>query len=406
MENDDDISDILLMVTMLNEARECLTEMGSRRYWVRPQYQDRDTKGFFALHFDRIYNRNTAQFKKLVGMSKDMFDLLFGFLEEGLTKNSNRPSITPKCRLFLTLTYLCQGGTRKMLSVKFKMGLTTVKRIISETCEIIWEELRSVYICPPRGKEWIPLAEDFKEMWNLPNCIGSVDAKLINLTASSASTSKKIKSKQNLIVLAICDAKHMFTNIDIGLHNTQTDDTTWNLEFYKQMLTGKIHLPTNEELPNSDINFPYYMIGSSTFPLKTYIMRPYPANQLTPDGIIFNEHLAKAHSVTENAFGVLTAHWKILQSPMHMSGSSAEVIIKAIVLLHNFLKTHDDSYCPPGYVDVYEGEDVIEGIWRQHVTNPLTSHGRIAGNNATQKAFDSRDYLRYYVNAVKEMENN
>lgn len=163
-----------------------------------------------------------------------------------------------------------------MLTVKFKMGLTTVKRIISETCEIIWKELRSVYICPPRGKEWIPLADDFKELWNLPNCIGAVDAKLINLTASSASTSKKIKSKQNLIVLAVCDAKHMFTNIDIGLHNTQTDDTTWNLEFYKQMLTGKIYLPTNEELPNSNINFPYYMIGSSSFPLKTYIMRPYP----------------------------------------------------------------------------------------------------------------------------------
>lgn len=104
MEQDDDILDILLMVSTLKEARECLSEMSGRRYWVKPEYQDRDTKGFFALHFDRIYKRNTAQFKQLVGMNREVFDILYGFLEEGLTKNSNRPSISAKCRLFLTLT--------------------------------------------------------------------------------------------------------------------------------------------------------------------------------------------------------------------------------------------------------------------------------------------------------------
>ncbi|XP_023293659.2 protein ALP1-like isoform X3 [Lucilia cuprina] len=408
MEVDDDMLDILSMVTMLKEARDCLNEMAGRRYWVKPEYQDRDTKGFFAVHFNRIYKRNTAHFKQITGMSQETFDILFRFLEEALTKNSNRPSITPKCRLFLTLTYLSQGGNRQMLSEKFKMGLTTVKRIITDTCDIIWKTLHSVYVCPPMGYESLRMADEFWEAWNLPHCVGVVDAKLLSITARPNHTaiSKKLKSKQSLVLLAVCDANHVFTNIDIGVYNKDTDATTWNLEFFKELISGKLNLPNKELLPNSDINFPYYMIGHSSFPLKTYLMRPYAGNQLTPDSVIFNQHLAKAQSVAENAFGVLTAHWKILQSPLHMSPKTAELIVKATVLLHNFLRNHDETYCPPGYVDAFEGEDIIEGVWRQQVKKPLQSIGRIGSNNAKQKAFDTRDNLKYYLNAIEQIIDN
>lgn len=115
--------------------------------------------------------------------------------------------------------------------------------------------------------------------------------------------------------------------------------------------------------------------------------------------------MSRVHSVIENTFGILTARWKVIQNPLHMGAASAERIVKAIVLLHNFLKTHDDSYCPPGYVDAYEGDDIIEGLWRQQVNKPLKSHKRISSNNATKTAFESRDILMFYIKLIKEIYN-
>lgn len=109
------------------------------------------------------------------------------------------------------------------------------------------------------------------------------------------------------------------------------------------------------------------------------------------------------HSVIENTFGILTARWKVIQNPLHMGGASAERIIKAVVLLHNFLKCHDESYCPPGYVDAYEGDDIVEGLWRQQVTNPLKSFKRHSSNNATKNAFETRDCLMFYIKSIKEI---
>lgn len=282
--------------------------------------------------------------------------------------------------------------------------------------------MNQLYICPPKGREWLHIAKEFHDVWKLPNCVAAVKAKRIVLSCSSKNYKKL--SKQSIVILASCDANYMFTNVDIGLYDRQTDNTTWSLNFCKQIFNGKLHLLDNGLLPNSDINFPYYMIGDASLPLKTYLMRPYPGlfknsytnfllisiffllkvgHQITPDRLIFNEHLTRAYSTVENAFGILTARWKVLQRPMHMNSSTAEVIIKSTVLLHNFLKTHDESYCPPGYVDVYDGEDLIEGVWRQQVSSPLQNHGRTSGNNSPRTAIDSRNYLMYYINSVKQL---
>lgn len=157
------------------------------------------------------------------------------------------------------------------------MGLTTVKRIISETCEILWNELSHCYICPPQGQEWLRISEEFRDDLQMPNCVGALDIKRIDLSAApvNPAVAGKYKTKEILTLMAACDANYMFTHIDVGVCNTQTDNTTWNLDFCKQLLNGKFDLPSNEILPQSNIEFPYYFIGNASFPLKTYLMRAY-----------------------------------------------------------------------------------------------------------------------------------
>lgn len=118
---------------------------------------------------------------------------------------------------------------------------------------------------------------------------------------------------------------------------------------------------------------------------------------MPPERELFNKRLSRARRVIENAFGILAARWRILLSPLQMSPLSAERIVKATVLLHNFAKMHDGSYCPADYVDHYQDNNLIKGLWRQEVSNPLQAYRRNASNNASKSAFKLRDQLMNYV---------
>ena len=63
--------------------------------------------------------------------------------------------------------------------------------------------------------------------------------------------------------------------------------------------------------------------------------------------------LSRARRVIENAFGILVARWRILSTTLNMLPSNADKIVKACVVLHNFVKLHDTTYCPPDFVDQY-----------------------------------------------------
>lgn len=118
---------------------------------------------------------------------------------------------------------------------------------------------------------------------------------------------------------------------------------------------------------------------------------------MAPEKEIFNKRLSRARRVIENAFGILASRWRILLSSLQMSTASAEKVIKATVLLHNFLKMHDGSYCPPEYVDRDDGIVLINGLWRNEVPVPLQRARRTASNNAAKCAFKLRDELMSYV---------
>ena len=62
------------------------------------------------------------------------------------------------------------------------MSVTVVRRLVLETCEVIWNELCGIYLFLPNTYEWVRTANDFKNMWNLPNCVGAIDGKHVATT--------------------------------------------------------------------------------------------------------------------------------------------------------------------------------------------------------------------------------
>ena len=77
-------------------------------------------------------------------------------------------------------TSLCYA----FLKAQFRVGHSTIRLIVAETCKAIIKVLHGDYMQFPNKKEtWEKIAEDFKTIWNMPNCIGALDGKHIAIPA-------------------------------------------------------------------------------------------------------------------------------------------------------------------------------------------------------------------------------
>ncbi|GFY39527.1 DDE Tnp4 domain-containing protein [Trichonephila inaurata madagascariensis] len=105
------------------------------------------------------------------------------------------------------------------------------------------------------------------------------------------------------------------------------------------------------------------------------IIKPYPGSNLSKECLIFNYRLSRARRVSENAFGILAARFRVFGTTILTSVPNTKLIVLAACSLHNFLTNRSkNTYIPE---DSADREDIlngvlIEGNWRQN-TNQLIS---------------------------------
>lgn len=81
-----------------------------------------------------------------------------------------------------------------------------------------------------------------------------------------------------------------------------------------------------------------------TIPLKTYLLRPYPGEQLDNDKMcIYNYRHCRARLVEENTFGILTQKFRIFNRRIQWKPENTDVIVLAFCVLHNLIKICDDK---------------------------------------------------------------
>ena len=105
--------------------------------------------------------------------------------------------------------------------------------------------------------------------------------------------------------------------------------------------TGALYSASITFIGNGYINIhdgkmPYVIVGDEAFPLKRYMMRPYPGRGLSESERIFNYRLSRARRCSENAFGILSSRWRIFHRTMDQAPETVDELIKATVVLHNF----------------------------------------------------------------------
>jgi len=288
----------------------------------------------------------------------------------------------------------------------FYVSKSVVSNIIIETCEIIWNELSSIYLKPSTKIEWKEKAKEFYKRWNLPNCIGALDGKHISIQAPKKSGSQYFNYKKtfSIVLMAVCDANYFFTLVDVGAFGSQSDGAVFKESAIgKAMENNQLDIPSDTVLPGTNILFPNFLAADEAFPLKHNIMRPFPGSNLSQEQI-FNYRLSRARRIIENSFGILVSRWRVLRTNIIADVSTIERIACATLCLHNFIKKEEQQnaqhrYCPEGYVDTYNVDgSLIPGEWR-HVENIPNGLGRVGTNNFARAIIDLRNIFAAYLNS-------
>ncbi|XP_029178028.1 LOW QUALITY PROTEIN: uncharacterized protein LOC114945857 [Nylanderia fulva] len=172
-------------------------------------------------------------------MSLETFEKLLSIIEPYITKETIyykrlvvQTPIPARTRLQVTLRYLASGDSVKAYSIisisyAFHIAHNTVSKIVSETCDAIWNSLKDEVFLQPSTINWQNIAEHFENICQFNNCIGALDGKhvIIQAPPNSGSTYYNYKGQHSLILLGICDANNRFTVVDIGSEGRQCDST-------------------------------------------------------------------------------------------------------------------------------------------------------------------------------------
>ena len=203
--------------------------------------------------------------------------------------------------------------------------------------------------------------------------------------------------------MAICDSNYCFSMVDIGGFGKDNDASIFGQsDIALAFDDGELHVPADELI--SGHLLPHVIISDEIFPLKPWLMKPYPDRNLDENKRIYNYRLSRARRTIENAFGILSAKWHIFRRPIQASVETVEGIVKACICLHNYLKQTDNAGCvPAGFIDSEDSTgNIVDGSWRSVVQNEGSAFqpiDRMGSNNFKKESKEIRDKFMNYFNS-------
>ncbi|XP_073822231.1 uncharacterized protein [Musca autumnalis] len=306
----------------------------TRLFKVRPENLNRHQEGFFGRVFLEMKRHNEEQFLILTRMNKDIFEKLLKMTFKAMCKRAQH--IYPEERLSITLLYLAHGTPFDVIAKQYKLGKTTVRNLVLETCDILYQNLSPIYLREPTSEEYVQIAQEFNASRQVPNCIGVVDGKHIVLKKPRRTVLEELNytNMNSLVVMAACDANHIIRSATVTVEPHQST-------FAKGIMNNTLPLPPNFPLPDDgSTDFPYYYIGSTSFPLRTNLMCPFDSsttNTSNDKEVYFNYRLSLCQSIMENTFIMLSSMWKVLLTTFDLSPLNCESIVMASIVLYNFV---------------------------------------------------------------------
>lgn len=114
------------------------------------------------------------------------------------------------------------------------------------------------------------------------------------------------KKYHSVVLLTLVDGNKKLICVDVEQYGKASDGNMFsNSNIGKRLTRLNFRLHPDENLGNACL--PYVLVGDKAFPLKQYLMRPYPSNarRLNEAEKIFNYILLRSRNTVENVFCIL-----------------------------------------------------------------------------------------------------
>lgn len=284
---------------------------------------------------------------------------------------------------------MATGDSYKIIAFSYRLGHSTVQSIVLDVCCAINKNLQTKFIPTPSKIDWERIAKEFWIKWNFPNCIGALEGKQVVIDSSVKNGTLFYRKTYSLVLLALVDANNHFITVDIGLFGQNDCGIFTDSNLGKTLEKGNLNLPNDTELPESDIEAPYVMVGGEAFPLKKNLMRPYPKKQTDNDveKRIFNCRLSHVRKLVDYTFGNLMQMFRFYTRRLKYEPNNATNIILTTFILYNIIHSSNNKAVS---FDETKNENLI--------TNRIENLRRHGGNSRTE-AFSVRDKFKCYFNS-------
>ncbi|KAJ8878072.1 hypothetical protein PR048_022536 [Dryococelus australis] len=136
----------------------------------------------------------------------------------------------------------------------------TVGWIVYTTCDAIWECFVGIHMPFPTAELPRKSADLYEELWDFLDCVSRIDGRHLRTRYPKASGSN------------FSNYKSFFSVLLQGMVDANIDSLAWTKGPTKDKVT-LVCFPT-------DVMFPYVVLRDQEYPLKEYLMRPYPTPNL------------------------------------------------------------------------------------------------------------------------------
>nr|CAH7734524.1 unnamed protein product [Callosobruchus chinensis] len=229
----------------------------NRRFSAHPINQKRQYLGEYHHLFQELKKRHSDRFYAYMRMSLDTFQYIYNNIETKIARcnynNYHTNPILAEENLVVTLRYLASGCSFKALAFSFRMGASTVGKIIKEVCAALWEVFQPLHMKQPTTADFLRISEEYNRLWDFPNCIGAWDGKHIRIKCPSHSGSMFFNYKHyfSIVLQGLVDDHYRFISIDVGGYGKQSDGGTFQASKLSKLLEkNKLGIPKEKKLPN------------------------------------------------------------------------------------------------------------------------------------------------------------
>ena len=300
------------MLLLLIRRRQLRTQVKYRkRFWVRPFNRKRKQQGDYANLIREMQLGDHTSVFKYFRMSPEVFESLLHVVAPFIIKSDlNHDSSQPAEQLAVTLGYLATGDSHQTIAFNYRLGHSTVNKIIPDTCDSIWKALSPIYVqCPSTEKEWKEVAQDFWEKRKCPLCIGALNGKHVRCQcpANTGTLYVNFHGWFSIVLMVLCSAQYLYLMVNIGAIGSASDGGIFEWSGMKgAVYNGQLSLPQDIDLSNTSTKCPYVVTADEAFPLGYHVMKPYGGQYVENIKRIFNYRLSRARRVSENTSGIST----------------------------------------------------------------------------------------------------